>query len=90
MENLKTNKPEAQKTVNEVSFEELQDYLNSPELVLPQPKRDLSKPENVRWLIRNIGMQNKDLPDKYLDALLELAGNDEFSQTMIKLWKKKV
>jgi hypothetical protein len=58
---------------NEVSMEELQDYINSPDLNLPEMRRDLSKPENVRWLIRNIWIRNK-VPAKYLEALKKHTG----------------
>lgn len=84
MENLEKINP------IEVSFDELQAFFNSPDLVIPQTRRDLSDPKNIRWLIRNIGIQNKNLPHKYLDALAEFAGNDQFSKNLIETWKQNL
>lgn len=38
---------------------------------VPETRRDLSKPENVRWLIRNLGIRNRNLPG-FSDAFDEL------------------
>ena len=29
---------------------------------IPEIRRDTTKPENVRWLLRNLGIQNQDHP----------------------------
>ena len=54
----------------DINFEDLQEFINSPELDLPEMRRDLSKEENVRWLLRNIMIRNKDnVSESYLKAL---------------------
>lgn len=55
-----------------IGWAELQDYINNPELDLPAGRRDLTNPENVRWLVRNIFIRNN-VPDNYRQALLVLA-----------------
>jgi hypothetical protein len=56
--------------LKEVGFEELQNFLNDPALDLPELRRDISKPENVRWLVRNIKVRNTEkIPEKYFKAL---------------------
>jgi len=32
------------------------------DMVIPEIRRDTTKPENVRWLLRNLGVQNQDHP----------------------------
>jgi hypothetical protein len=32
------------------------------DMVIPKIRRDTTKPENVRWLLRNLGVQNQDHP----------------------------
>ncbi|MFC1598885.1 hypothetical protein ACFL2U_02690 [Patescibacteria group bacterium] len=85
MENFKHKE-----TVDDVTPEALQQYVNSPDLDIPQNRRDLPNPGNVRWLVRNIGIRNKNLSHDCLDALANLAGNDSFSKQMIEVWKQKV
>lgn len=56
--------------VKEVGFEELQDFINDPALDLPELRRDISKPENVGWLVRNLKIRNVEkVPEKYFKAL---------------------
>ena len=52
----------------ELTSEELQEFIDNPELDIPSLRRDVSKPENVRWLIRNIGIRN-DVPEKIIKRL---------------------
>ena len=33
-----------------------------PDMAVPLRRRDTSKPENVRWLLRNLAAQNSDHP----------------------------
>ena len=40
-----------------MNLEELLESFN-----VPQSRKDIKKEENVRWLIRNIGIQNSDNP----------------------------
>lgn len=54
-----------------ISPEELQSFLNSPDLDLPDERRDISIPENVGWLLRNMGIRNRNVPQKYYKALRE-------------------
>lgn len=54
----------------EVGFKELQDFVNDPALDLPELRRDISKPENVGWLVRNLKVRNAEkIPEKYFKAL---------------------
>ena len=32
------------------------------DMVIPEIRRDTTKPENVRWLLRNLGVHNQDHP----------------------------
>ena len=32
------------------------------DMEIPELRRDTTKPENVRWLLRNLGCQNQDHP----------------------------
>ena len=32
------------------------------DMVIPKVRRDTTNPENVRWLLRNLGVQNQDHP----------------------------
>jgi hypothetical protein len=32
------------------------------DMEIPNRRRDTTKPENVRWLLRNLGVQNQDHP----------------------------
>jgi hypothetical protein len=32
------------------------------DMEIPNRRRDTTKPENVRWLLRNLGIQNQDHP----------------------------
>jgi len=59
-------------TSKDVTDDELQAYINSAELDLPDARRDLSKPENVRWLLRNLFVRNE-VPMKYRQALAALS-----------------
>ena len=43
----------------EISFDELQEYVDNPEFDLPPQRRDLSKPENLKWLSQNIWIRNE-------------------------------
>ncbi|MDO8523061.1 MAG: hypothetical protein Q7S12_02115 [bacterium] len=60
---------------DQISFEELQSFINDPALDLPELRRDMSKEENIRWLVRNILIQNGDKVSeehyKALGALLK-------------------
>ena len=42
-----------------------------PDMAVPTRRRDTSKPENVRWLLRNLAAQNSDHPrfDDVFEAL---------------------
>ena len=40
------------------------------DMVVPDWRRDISQMSNVRWLLRNIAVQNKDHPE--LDETIEL------------------
>ncbi len=53
---MSLEKPSTQK--QKMSFDQLQDFVNDPALDLPELRRDLSKPENLKWLIQNIGIRN--------------------------------
>jgi len=53
-------------------FEGLQAFTNDAALELPDQRRDLSQPENVRWLLRNVGVRN-DVPREYVDGLVRLS-----------------
>src|SRR3989344_8005527 len=49
-----------------VFFDEVQGFFNDPALDLPEMRRDLSDPQNARWLIRNFSIRNKDaVPVEY-------------------------
>ena len=43
----------------EMSLEELQAFVNNPELDLPELRRDISKPKNLKWLSQNIWIRNE-------------------------------
>ena len=32
------------------------------DMVIPKVRRDTTNPENVRWVLRNLGVQNQDHP----------------------------
>jgi hypothetical protein len=32
------------------------------DMAIPEIRRDTTKPENVRWLLRNLGVNNQDHP----------------------------
>ena len=55
----------------EISFDELQVFVNNPALDLPQKRRDLSNVGNIAWLTRNIWIRNE-VPLGMLDALKKL------------------
>jgi hypothetical protein len=47
----------------------LHDFLLKADV--PNSRRDLTKPENIRWLVNNLGIRNSDLPD-FDEAFQEL------------------
>lgn len=51
---------EASPKKDQISFEELQSAINDPNLDLPELRRDISKEENISWLLRNILIRNSD------------------------------
>jgi len=64
-----TLKPEKQ----EISFEQLQDFFNSPDLDLPERRRDLSDPLNLGWLNRNALIRNSEkIPGEMWNAFRKL------------------
>ena len=65
--------PENSEHKQEITLGELQAFINDPVLELPQMRRDISKTENVRWLLRNLGIQNKDTPLFIYEALEKIS-----------------
>lgn len=56
-----------------LSREQIQEFMNAPELDVPAVRRDISRPENVRWLVRNLLIRNsKAVPQEYFEALKSL------------------
>lgn len=68
---MSVEKPEFEN--KDITFKELQEFINDPGLDLPQMRRDLSEEANIRWLLRNIMIRNKDaVPENYWEALKNL------------------
>ena len=64
-----SSNPDITESHEHVLFEELQGAINDSTLDLPELRRDLSKEENVRWLLRNILIRNSDkVPQKILSS----------------------
>ena len=40
------------------------------DMTIPEIMRDTTKPENVRWLLRNLGIQNQDHPNFEMVVLI--------------------
>ena len=40
------------------------------DMTIPEIRRDTTKPENVRWLLRNLGIQNQDHPNFEMVVLI--------------------
>ena len=57
-------------------FEGLQTFTNDESLDLPEQRRDLSNAENIRWLLRNVGVRN-DVPREYVEGLEHLLQDAE-------------
>ena len=55
-----------------VGAEELQAFLKSSEVDLPESRRDISKDENLRWIIRNILIRNTVPPEIWTALKREL------------------
>jgi|TARA_Y100000310_G_scaffold2426_1_gene3134 hypothetical protein len=47
------------------------------DMVVPDWRRDISQMSNVRWLLRNLAIQNKDHPelDETIDMLIAVSRN---------------
>ncbi len=57
----------------EITFEQLQEFINSPELDLPTMRRDISDYSNLLWLGRNLMIRNKEkVPQSYWLTLRKL------------------
>ncbi|XOU94448.1 MAG: hypothetical protein ACNFW9_00085 [Candidatus Kerfeldbacteria bacterium] len=73
MENRENNFHQNANENSETSTNELQIFINSPELDLPIHRRDISKPENTKWLLRNILIRNSEhVTEKHIESLKEL------------------
>ncbi len=54
----------------EISFDDLQVFLRSEEIDIPIGRRDISDPQNLRWLNRNLLIRNEEkVPKEYWEAL---------------------
>ena len=40
------------------------------DMTIPEIRRDTTKPENGRWLLRNLGIQNQDHPNFEMVVLI--------------------
>ena len=40
------------------------------DMTIPEIRRDTTKPENVRWLLRNLAIQNQDHPNFEMVVLI--------------------
>lgn len=58
---MEQDREHLQAVMDQAVREELQTFVNNPTLDLPETRRDLSKPENIRWLQRNILIRNAHL-----------------------------
>jgi hypothetical protein len=71
---MNENREAYQKIMDQAVKSELQELVDRPEFDLPHTRRDLSKPENIRWLVRNILIRNRHLiSDMQFRALEDLA-----------------
>ena len=65
--------PENPEHRQEVTLEELQAFINDPDLEYTEMRRDISKIENTQWLLRNLGIQNKSVPSSIYEALNKIS-----------------
>lgn len=42
-------------------MEEIIDFLNRDDVDVPETRKDLSKEENIKWLVNNLGIRNKNV-----------------------------
>ncbi len=63
---------------SEMTLEEIQEFVNNPLFDLPETRRDISKPENLKWLSQNISIRN-DVPREIVRRLKQ-----EFLKTLKK------
>ena len=58
----------------------LEGSMNFPEdMLIPEMRKDVSKPENVRWLLRNISIQNRNHPElsRVIEELMALVHKEK-------------